>query len=121
MTEYLLSTNDFGEPKKLSSNSARGINILRLLILVPGHNPLFPKMGCNLIKYRHCMKSELPSLKKIVATQMETYLPEALVDSVELEIVQNKYINIIIQCRDGVQYTYDSMSEFSPISLEMVY
>ena len=52
---------------------------------------------------------------------METYLPEALVDSVELEIVQNKYINIIIQCRDGVQYTYDSMSEFSPISLEMVY
>ena len=121
MTEYLLSTNDFGEPKRLSNNAARGINILRLLILVPGHNPLFPEMGCNLIKYRHCMKSQFPELEKIIQKQMETYLPEALVDSVTLDTIQDRYINIIIKCKDDVQYTYDSMSEFSPISLELVY
>ena len=120
MVEYLLSTNDFGEPKKLKANSARGINILRLLILTPGHNPLFPKMGCDLIKYRHITQDELPALKKIVETQIETYIPECFLDSVTLKIVNSKYINIIIQCRDGVEYVYDSTSELSPITLEMI-
>jgi hypothetical protein len=121
MTEYLLSTNDFGEPKKLTENSARGINILRLLLLTPGHNPLFPRMGCDLVRYRHIMEDELPTLKRIVEEQINTYLPECLMDSVELEIVKHKYINIIIQCRDGVVYTYDSASDISPVSLEVVY
>jgi hypothetical protein len=121
MTEYLLSTNDFGEPTVLKDNSARGINILRLLILTPGHNPLFPEMGCNLIKYRHIMSDELPKLKTLVETQIETYLPECLLDSVELQIVNGKYINIIIQCQDGVTYTYDSTLDISPVSLEVVY
>ena len=52
---------------------------------------------------------------------METNLPEALVDAVTLDTIQDKYINIIIKCKDDVQYTYDSMSELSPISLELVY
>jgi hypothetical protein len=121
MTEYLLSTNDFGEPTKLEENSARGINILRLLILTPGHNPLFPKMGCNLIKYRHIMSDELSTLRKLIEEQINTYLPECLMDTVELQIVKNKYINIIIQCEDGVTYTYDSTLDISPVSLEVVY
>jgi hypothetical protein len=67
------------------------------------------------------MSDELPTLKSIVTKQIDTYLPECLMDSVELEIVQNKYINIIIQCRDGVIYTYDSTDDISPVSLEVVY
>ena len=51
MKEYLLSTNNFGEPKVYSDNEARGLNILRLLLLIQGHNPLFPKMGCNLVQF----------------------------------------------------------------------
>lgn len=118
MKEYLLSTNKFNEPRVLDSNEARGINILRLLILTSGHNPLFPKMGCNLIYYRHMSEDQIEPLKKMIQEQIQTYLPECEMDYVELVKTENNYLNIIIQCSDGVQYQYVSQDQIYPLSLD---
>jgi len=118
MKEYLLSTNKFNEPKVLDANEARGINLLRLLILTSGHNPLFPKMGCNLIYYRHMSEDQIEPLKKSIQEQIETYLPECQMDYVELVKTDKNYLNIIIQCDDGVQYQYISEDQIYPLSLD---
>ena len=117
MTEYLLSTNKFGEPKKLPDIDARGINLLRLLLFTPGHNPLFPRMGCNLVAYRHITEDQLDGLRTMVENQITQYLPECMMDYVELTITSRNYINIIIQCSDNVRYEYNSEDELYPISL----
>ena len=118
MTEYLLSTNKFNEPRILKDNDARGIHLLRLLLFTAGHNPLYPRMGCNLVYYRHITEGQLDKLKKDVEDQINTYLPECLMDHVELKITPKHYLNIIIVCKDGIQYEYDSENSTYPISLD---
>lgn len=120
MKEYLLSTNNFGEPKVYSENEARGLNIIRLLLLTPGHNPLFPDMGCNLAQFRYVMTDQLNDIKQLVADQMNTYLPECLMDSVNIEITDTKYLHVVIQCQD-IKYIYQSEDTMYPISLEDTY
>lgn len=120
MIEYLLSTNKFNEPKVFKDNDARAVNLLRLLLLTAGHNPLFPGMGCNLVYYRHMTEEQIPDLKKRVEEQISTYLPECQIDYVELKVTDDNYLNIIIQCADGVQYQYVSEDELYPLSLDAV-
>lgn len=118
MKEYLLSTNKFNEPKVFENNDARGLNLLRLLLLTTGHNPLFPRMGCNLYYYRHMSEDQIDPLKRKIEEQIQTYLPECQMDYVELVKTDNDYLNIIIQCADGVQYQYISEDELYPLSLD---
>lgn len=118
MIEYLLSTNKFNEPKIFKDNDARALNLLRLLLLTTGHNPLFPKMGCNLVYYRHITEDQIDDLQKSIEQQIETYLPECQMDYVELVETDRGYLNIIIQCADGVQYQYASEDELYPLSLD---
>ena len=120
MIEYLLSTNKFNEPKVFKDNDARAINLLRLLLLTAGHNPLFPKMGCNLVYYRHITEDQIPTLKSAIENQIATYLPECQIDYVELVATEDNYLNIIIQCSDGIQYQYISKDELYPLSLDAI-
>lgn len=107
MTEYLMTTNKYGEPEVLKEPDSRGISLLRLLVLTPGHNPLFPRMGCGLIDKRHIEVSELGTLERDIADQIEQYLPECNMDSVELSYDENLYLIVKIQC-EGVQYIFNA-------------
>ena len=120
MKEYLLSTNNFGEPRIYSDNEARGLNILRLLLLIQGHNPLFPKMGCNLVQFRHITEEQLGDVRSLIEQQINTYLPECLMDSVELEVSKNNYLNIIVMCKDA-KYIFNTESMKYPMQLEEIY
>lgn len=114
MTEYLLSTNKFKKPEVLTGNDARGKLILELLLLVPGHNQLFPGMGCNLIYYRHMTRSQIPELKSIIENQISTYLPECQADTVDLNVSKSNYLVIKIICQT-IAFVYDS--EVSPVPI----
>ena len=120
MKEYLLSTNNFGEPRIYSDNEARGLNILRLLLLIQGHNPLFPKMGCNLVQFRHITKEQLGDVRSLIEQQINTYLPECLMASVELEVTKNNYLNIIVMCKDA-KYIFNTESMKYPMQLDEIY
>ena len=52
MKEYLLSTNEYLEPAMEDGSTAYGILLMRLLLLIPGTNPLHPAMGVGIPKYR---------------------------------------------------------------------
>jgi hypothetical protein len=120
MKEYLLSTNNFGEPRVLDENDARGINLLRLLLMTQGHNPLFPKMGCNLTLYKHIPSDEVPTLETTITEQVNNYLPECLADTVELSVSTNNYLIINITCKD-VKYIFNSEDTSYPITLDQIY
>ena len=107
MTEYLMTTNEYGEPKVLKDADARGISLLRLLVLTPGHNPLFPRMGCGLIDKRHIQVSELSTLRGEISDQIEQYLPECNMDSVELSYDENLFLIVTIQC-GKTQYVFNA-------------
>lgn len=117
MTEYLLSTDKFKKPEVLTGNDARGKLILELLLLTPGHNQLFPKIGCNLIYYRHMTKSQIPELKSIIEDQISTYLPECQADSVELSVNNSNYLVIKIICQ-SIAFVYDSEISPTPVYID---
>lgn len=117
MIEYLLTTDNFKKPTVLKDNEARGKLLLNLLLLTPGKNPLFPEMGCGLLKYRHIMSSQLGDIKSLIENQISTYLPECMADTVSLNVKNNKYLSIQITCKD-VAYVYDSEDSDFPIELD---
>ena len=117
MTEYLLTTDSFKKPTVLKDNDARGKLLLNLLLLTPGKNPLFPEMGCGLLRYRHIMESQLGEVKKLVEKQIREYLPECMADSVSLSVKNRKYLSIQITCQD-IAYVYNSEDSQFPIEVD---
>lgn len=117
MTEYLLTTDSFKKPTVLKDNDARGKLLLNLLLLTPGKNPLFPEMGCGLLRYRHIMENQLGDIKKLVEKQILEYLPECLADSVSLSVKNRKYLSIQITCQDTA-YVYNSEDSQFPIEVD---
>ena len=117
MTEYLLTTDSFKKPTVLKDNDARGKLLLNLLLLTPGKNPLFPEMGCGLLRYWHIMESQLGEVKKLVEKQIREYLPECMADSVSLSVKNRKYLSIQITCQD-IAYVYNSEDSQFPIEVD---
>ena len=77
MKEYLLSTNEYLEPKVLKSSDAYGTLLTRLLLLEPGTNPLYPEMGVGIgPKYRFMMEDDMPALQTRIQDQINAYLPK---------------------------------------------
>lgn len=117
--EYLLTTDEFRNPKVIKGANAIGVLITRLLLLEPGTNPLHPDMGVGIgPKYRYITESDMDILQSRVQDQINTYLPSLFYSAtrVNLDIKKNKMlvINIIV---DGVSYVYDTEETDSPIEL----
>lgn len=84
--EYVLSINEFIQPKVLSGDQAAYTNIIRLFLLDPGTNQTHPDMGIGIrSRYRFSDTSEISKLREEVKTQMQTYLPNLLTMDVQIE------------------------------------
>lgn len=120
MKEYLLSTNEYLEPKVIESSDAYGVLLTRLLLLEPGTNPLHPGMGVGIgPKYRFISEDDMPMLQSIIQEQVNTYLPSDFLTSTKayLEIKPNsKYLQITI-IADDTKYVFDTENSNTPIEL----
>lgn len=120
MKEYLLSTNEFLEPKVVEGSDAYGILLTRLLLLQPGTNPLHPNMGVGLgPKYRFISEDDMPMLQTLIQDQVNTYLPSefSTVTQAYLEIKpRSKYLQITI-IADDTKYVFDTEDSDTPIEL----
>ena len=84
--EYVLSINEFIQPKVLSGDQAAYTNIIRLFLLDPGTNQTHPEMGIGIrSRYRFSDTSEISKLREEVKVQMQTYLPNLLTMDVQIE------------------------------------
>lgn len=115
--EYALKTNSFKEPVTYEDNKAIGILILRLLILEPGKNILYPQMGVGLgTKYRYITDAFIPDLESIIQNQINVYLPEYQVTNIKLSLSNTKILTINIYIQDELYvYTYDGTVTLSEI------
>lgn len=120
MKEYLLSTNEFLEPKVVEGSDAYGILLTRLLLLQPGTNPIHPGMGVGLgPKYRFISEDDMATLQSIIQEQVNTYLPSNFMNVVKayVEIKPNsKYLQITIFA-DDTKYVFDTEDSNTPIEL----
>lgn len=114
--EYLVSVNEFKEPKKLEGQSARGLLILRLILMDPGTDQLHPTMGVGIRKYRYGVKN-MDELRKSIDYQIRTFLPDFQTVDVTLIQTPDKLLNIEITA-DDVVYVYDSKTAPIPIKLD---
>lgn len=121
MTEYLLTTDNFSNPKKETGLKAVGILIIRLLLLVPGTNPLHPAMGVGIgTIYRFITEDELPNLQEVIEYQMTTYLPpdfQSII--VELTIDDDNFLVITIII-DGVAFIFETKGTNAEVQLSEV-
>lgn len=117
--EYLLTTDEFRNPKVLEGAKAIGILLVRLLLMEPGTNPLHPDMGVGIgPRYRFITESDLDQLQTRVKEQINTYLPSLFFSAaqVNLNIKSNKILVITI-IADGTSYIFDTEETDSPIEL----
>lgn len=84
--EYLLSINEFVQPKVLKGESAAYTAILRLFLLEPGTNQTHPEMGIGIrSRYRFSDSADISRLQTEVKSQMKTYLPNLTVMDVQVK------------------------------------
>ena len=84
--EYLLSINEFVQPKVLTGNQAAYTDIIRLFLLEPGTNQTHPEMGIGIrSRYRFSDVTEISTLQREAQEQIQTYLPNLLVMDVQIQ------------------------------------
>lgn len=102
--EYLLSINEYMEPKILEGYQAAYTNIIRLLLLEPGTNQTHPEMGIGIrSRYRFSDSSEIFKLQEETKTQIRTYLPNLLSIDVQIE-AYGSTIAVFIKAEDDTIY-----------------
>lgn len=115
--EYLLTTDSFNNPTTLENQNAIGMLLMRLLLLEPGTNPLYPNMGVGINRYRYILSNNLESLRANVEDQVETYMPEYFSNaSVKLQVTQHNNLLIRITV-NGIDYVYNTEDSDHPIEV----
>ena len=102
--EFLLTTNDYNEPKVLEGKDAIAAKLLLLLNMVPGTNPLHLEMGVDLSgRYRFCSEDDVDDLEEEIKKQIEIYLPDySTIINVKCQFNQEGLIETYIQIDDTV-------------------
>jgi hypothetical protein len=116
--DHLLTTDDFRRPMVLKGNNAIGVLLVRLLLMTPGTNPLYPTMGVGLgTRYRFISADDIDVIRAEIERQMDLYLPIAATSktSVILKIGNAKYLSVVIFI-DDQSYLYNT--EDSPLPVE---
>ena len=84
--EYLLSINEFIQPKVLKKDQAAYTDIIRLFLLDPGTNQTHPDMGIGIrSRYRFSDSADVFRLQQEAKDQMKTYLPNLLTMDIQIE------------------------------------
>ena len=113
LKEYSLSINSFNNPDELKRADAACLLIMRLILLTPGTIQTHPEMGVGLItKYRFMYDTELQNLKKVITDQINLYLPELNLTSVELTLNPKDLKELIIQIKiENTLYVFQTEGE----------
>lgn len=121
ITEYLLTTDNFSNPKTETGMKAVGIIIIRLLLLVPGTNPRHPEMGVGLgTIYRFITEDELSNLQEVIEYQMSTYLPQEFQGVlVDLSIDDDNCLVVTIII-DGIAFTFETKGTSGEVQLSEI-
>lgn len=116
MKERLLSVNNYKKPKVLDTPKGNYYNILRLLLMEPGTNPLFPLMGIGIkSKSQFITEDKIQDLQVEINNQIEKYLSNLMATSVELVLDENKSLRISISTEAE---RYDFSSEDFDLSMD---
>lgn len=113
--EYLLSINEFKEPRTVDKKRAIGLLLVRLIVMEPGSDPLHPTMGVGIRKYRYGLNN-LEELRSEVEYQINTFLPCFPNANVAIVYTPDKICSIEITINDIV-YVYDTSKTSTPIKL----
>lgn len=85
MKEQVLSFDKFNNPLVLKDGESVSTLIIRLILLEPGKIQSLPNMGVGLISnWRNCLEEELPELEEEIYKQLSEYLPQLLLNEVEV-------------------------------------
>ena len=116
--EYLLKTDSFLNPKIVTNEDATAILLLRLLIMVPGTNPLRPTMGVGIgTIYRFIPENQLNELKSVISGQISTFCPpEFQTHQIDLSI-NNDHCLIIKIIINNIAYIFDTKDLGAPVQL----
>lgn len=107
LKEYILKTNTVNETDFFSEQKAVALLVLRLLILEPGKNKIFPNMGLGLCtRKRFTLESDLNILEIETEAQINTYLPQYRSTSVNYSITNSKNLIVTINI-DNESYKYE--------------
>ena len=108
MNEYLITVDNYKKPKVIRGNKGNYYMILRLMLMEPGTNPLFPLMGLGLrSKSRFVDEDQIQELKVKLDQQINMYLPDLIVNNIEMEMDDNKQLRITISS-DTEEYVYNT-------------
>lgn len=109
--EYLLSTDEFNNPKVLEDKDAISQLLIHLILLEPGTYASRPTMGVGLIsRYRYTSEDNLDKLRKDIADQISLYLPEFSGVLVDLELDDEGQLIINIEI-NGTIYQYETSKQ----------
>ena len=116
--EFLLTTNDYKEPKVLGGKDAIAAKLLLLFNMVPGTNRMHPEMGVDLPgRYRFCGEDDLEDLQSEIQKQIETYLPDySSMINVICQFSAEGLIETAVQIDDTV-YGFDTGENGTKLSL----
>lgn len=117
-TAHTLSVNDISSENIITGGKAIALEVLRLILLEPGINSLFPEMGCGIrIACAGKTEKDIPDLQDMINEQVDEYLPQYQAVTVELGMdATNKALLINITV-DNTTYIYNTSTESSPIYL----
>ena len=94
--EYLLSVDEFSNPRIVEGKSAIALLLSRLILLEPGSDPLHPDMGVGIKKYRFdSNKDVLTEIKDDITKQLETYLPTYQGTEVQIGLTEDKKLQLV--------------------------
>ena len=101
--EFVLSINEFIQPKVLTGNQAAYTDIIRLFLLEPGTNQTHPEMGIGIrSRYRFSDADDISTLQREAQDQMKTYLPNLLIMDVRIETYGTTIAIFISSKDDGI-------------------
>lgn len=116
---YTLSVDDIKRAKIENGDRAIAIQIVRLILMEPGINPLFPGMGVGIVSL--CIgktEKDLDMILTAINTQINSYLPLYRFAEVELEISDDTNHTLIINIRiNDTIYVYDTAKTETPITI----
>ena len=118
ISESLMATDMYNNPKVVKNEDALAILLLRLLIMEPGTDPMHPEMGIDAPgRFNYSTESDLEDLKMEISKQIVTYLPNYQNSTIDVTNEDGE-LHLRISVDDTVfSYTTSSTPSESEISL----
>lgn len=115
---YTIGVNEISRAKTFTGGKAIALQLVRLILLRPGTNPLYPEMGVGL--HELCIgktRADLPDIDTAIDNQIEKYLPEYSLATIELSVEDGSHGLVIDITIDDEVYRYDTSDTDIPIYL----